>query len=159
MNLKQLNQLIWDRLEKYPKHNRHLLEIKESQIPGAGLGLFTRADIPKTTLIDVYYGKRIKSNQFDFSDVHKMLYLVQINEDLLIDGGGDYKNFVSFCNDARGLTRVPGLRNNCYFELTKDKRNMALISSRNIKAGEELLVYYGASYWRTVNSYIKQGLL
>lgn len=159
MNLKELNQQIWDKMEQYPKHNRHLVEIKKSQIPGAGLGLFAQADIPKGTLIDVYYGRRLKNQDLDWNNVHHLMYLMEIDDEVVIDGGGEYKNFISFCNDARGLTRVKGIRNNCYFDHTEDKKNMALITSRNIKAGEELFVYYGSSYWRVIDKFIKEGLL
>lgn len=146
MNLKKINQEVANRLAQYPQHNRHLLEIKESMIPGAGLGLFAKQDIPKGTIVDLYYGKRLTREEYRNLELHETLYIMEINKNSYVDGNVE-KNFISYCNDARGLTRIPGIRNNSKFELSEDGQNMALRTSRNIKAGEEIFVFYGNSYW------------
>lgn len=151
MNLENINKEVAKRLSRYPQNNRHLVEIKESNIEGAGLGLFAKADIPRGTLIDCYYGKRLTAKEWGELDPEDTMYIMEINDNLYIDGNIE-KNFISFCNDARGLTRIPGVRNNCRFELTEDEQDMALYASRNIKAGEEIFVFYGNSYWNSVKT-------
>lgn len=149
MDLKKLNREVHNRLSIYPKHNRHLVEIRTSKIPGAGFGLFAKYDIPKDTVIDYYYGKNLTKKEFNQSEDHECMYIMEINKNHYIDGETE-KNFISYCNDARGLTRVPGIRNNSYFCITEDGKNMAMVTSRNIKADEELFVFYGSSYWNVV---------
>ena len=160
MKLAELNQQLQNKFsKKYPKYLRDYLEVRKSKIKGAGLGLFTTIDIEKGEYIDVYMGRKLNASQVLKEDPAIDLYLMEINKNHFIDGGGKYKCPVSFVNDARGLTRTPGIRNNCYFDLLRREKKMALIASRNIKAGEELFVYYGDSYWRTIKRYIREGIL
>jgi len=157
MDLVNLNKEVAERLKRHPKYNRYLVEIKESSIPNAGLGLFAKYDIPKDTIIDAYIGREMTAEQCYELDKHKEMYIMTINDNLFIDGGTE-KNFISYTNDARGIVRTPGVRNNCRFELTDDNK-MVLVASKKIKAGSELFVFYGDCYWRTIRYYIKHGIL
>lgn len=154
MDLKKLNKEVSKRYNQYPQYNRHLVEINQSQIPNAGLGLFAKQDIPKDTIIDIYHGKRINGEEFDQIKPFDDTYVMCINDDLYIDGKYD-KCMIAFTNDARGLTRISGMRNNCYFEMTEDGNNIAMKTSKNIKAGSELFCYYGDTYWRVIKRYNK----
>jgi uncharacterized protein len=151
-----INKEVSGRYLEYPQYNRHLVEIKPSLIPNAGYGLFAKTDIPKGTHIDMYHGKRMNRKEYKACTTN-WSYIMEINRDLYVDGF-ESKCFVAFTNDARGLTRVPGLRNNCFFELNEAGDNMLMTTSRKIKAGEELFVFYGDSYWRQVAYNIKHDL-
>jgi len=157
-DIKQLNKEVKSRYPGYRQYNKHLVEIKQSSITGAGLGLFAIADIPKDTIIDIYHGKRLTKKEYHDNPRANDMYIMEINRnqyvDAFVDGG-----IISFTNDARGINRTPGVRNNCYFELMHDKKNIAMKTSKNIKAGSELFTFYGDSYWRTVRHFIKEGLV
>ena len=53
-----------------------------------------------------------------------------------------------FANDARGITRVEGLRNNS--EYATEKKRCFIEASRDIPAGSEIFVAYGADYWKVI---------
>lgn len=154
MDIKKLNKEVLGRYSKGPKFNKHLVEIKLSQIPKAGFGLFAKQDIPKGSIIDYYHGDRLNRKQYREREAGHDFYIMEVNRNLYIDSK-DCKCLISYTNDARGLTRMHGVRNNCYFETTADERNIAMVTSRKIKAGEELFVYYGNSYWNTVKYFIE----
>jgi SET domain-containing protein len=50
-----------------------------------------------------------------------------------------------YANDAAGMGRVKGLRNNAHYKIAKGRA--FILASRNIKAGSEILVAYGKAYW------------
>ena len=50
-----------------------------------------------------------------------------------------------YANDARGIKRKKGLRNNLIYA-TRGKRGY-ILATRNLKAGEEV-VWYGTDYWK-----------
>ena len=58
-----------------------------------------------------------------------------------------------YANDAKGLTKIKGVNNNCSYEVWK--RSGWIKAEKNIKAGEEILVSYGAEYWRDIRYNIK----
>lgn len=156
MDITEINREVSNRLVKFPKHNRNLIEIKPSFIEGAGLGLFAKKDIPKGTVIDAYYGKRIDFKEYMSIPVsdYRACYIMTINDNEFIEAG-EKKNFVSYVNDACGLTRIKGIRNNCKFDLDQSGKEMLLLSTKNIKAGSELFCPYGKSYWNAVRSWSK----
>ena len=51
-----------------------------------------------------------------------------------------------YANDACGLVRIPGLRNNCRF-VEEEDGTLWLEATRRIQPGEECLVGYGKGYW------------
>jgi len=154
MDLKKLNKEVLGRYPDGPKFNKHLVEIKQSQIPKGGYGLFAKQDIPKGSIIDFYHGKRLSRSEYRELPEGTDQYIMEINRNTYVDCK-DSKCLISYANDARGLTRIQGLRNNCYFELTATGRNIAMKTSRKIKAGEELFVFYGNSYWGAIKYFIE----
>src|SRR4051812_17720485 len=124
-------------LEKY-------LFLKKSLLPGAGLGLFTKADIPKGMLIIEYKGRIEKWKDVKDEDGYNA-YLFRLNRSQAINALTYYKSLARYANDARGFSKIVGLKNNCEY-LVKDNR--CFISSiRKIHKGEELLVPYGKAFW------------
>lgn len=122
------------------------LEVKHSTIPGSGKGLFTKIFIPKGTRIIEYTGKITtwKEVKDDWSNV----YLYTIDPKHVIDARNNKKSLARYANDAKGLTRIKGMSNNAEFE--NDGLRAFLVATKNIEAGEEILVSYGKPYWDTV---------
>ncbi|HYO21387.1 MAG TPA: SET domain-containing protein [Flavisolibacter sp.] len=123
-------------LEKY-------LFVKESTIPGAGKGLFTKTDIPKGTRVIEYKGRRTVWK--DVKDDSTNYYIYTINRNNVIDAQKTLSALARYANDAKGLTRVKGLTNNCVY-INEGKRAF-IETTKNIPAGAEILVNYTKEYW------------
>lgn len=122
------------------------LFVKTSTLPGAGLGLFAKVDFKKGDIITEYKGRRRTWPQVE-DDVDNC-YIYHIDDDNVIDAQKNLSSFGRYANDATGLTRVSGIRNNAeYFE--EDNR-VYIRATRNIAAGNEVLVAYGKGYWKQV---------
>lgn len=121
------------------------LEVKTSTIPGSGLGLFTKEFIPKNTLIIEYKG-RISSWKDADKDEGRNAYLFRVKQYHTIDARPYVKSVARYANDAKGFTRIKGLKNNCVYII--DGLRVFVESTRNISAGEEILIDYGKEYWQ-----------
>ena len=66
------------------------LEVRESNIPGAGQGLFTIKPIAKGTRIVEYKGKVRTWKEVEFEDNN--YYIFYVNENYVIDGGINKKS-------------------------------------------------------------------
>ena len=122
------------------------LIIKKSKLPGAGKGLFTNKPIAKDSKIIEYRGEIIGYNEYRRrarNQVDQYLFFVRGN--LCIDAMFTPQYKARYANDAHGITRVKGLRNNSDYIIYGDK--CFIVASRNIKAGEEIFVNYTKSYW------------
>ena len=129
-----------------PYYEKYLY-LKKSKLPGAGKGLFTRTDIPKGQIIVEYKGRLVSWPKVKYTD-GKNAYLFKLNSKLAIDGKPYIKSFGRYANDARGVQKIVGLRNNSEYIV---KKNHCYISSiRKIHKGEEILVPYGKAYWDLV---------
>jgi len=123
------------------------LEVKRSNIPGSGKGLFTTKPIEKGTLIVEYKGKKTSWAEVDHKDGSNA-YIYYVNKNCVIDASGYTNCLARYANDAKGLKLIKGLNNNCIF--IKEGEQVFLKALRNIAPGEELLVSYGKEYWETV---------
>lgn len=119
------------------------LRVKKSGIPKAGKGLFTAIDIPKGKRIVEYKGKIEKWKDVKYEDATNG-YLLHINNQTVIDGRNS-KAVGRYVNDARGHTRIEGLRNNS--EYVTEGRRCFMEATRKIAKGEEIFVGYGRAYW------------
>ena len=120
------------------------LFLKRSHIPKAGIGLFSRTDIPKGKLIVEYKGRLVFWQEVKQEDGYNP-YLFRLNREYAIDGRPYKKSLGRYANDARGFNRIIGMRNNAEYVV---KKNRCFIASlRKIYKGEEILVPYGKAYW------------
>jgi SET domain-containing protein len=120
------------------------LYLKKSSLPGAGLGLFTKVDIPKGKFIVEYKGRLELWNDIKHEDGHNA-YLFRLNRKYALNAERYYKSPARYINDARGFSRIIGLTNNSEYIVIK---NHCYVSSiRKIKKGEEIFVPYGKAYW------------
>ena len=122
------------------------LYVDNSSIPAAGKGLFTSADIEKGEIVTEYVGE-ITTWENVRHDAGN-LYIYFVNEDHVINAKDRADAIARYANDAHGLMRVPGLHNNSRFVNINGR--IFIKATRLIKAGSEILVNYGKSYWETI---------
>lgn len=120
------------------------LFIKRSRLPNAGKGLFTRVDFMKGDRIVEYAGRRRKWKDVKHQDGHNG-YLLRLNRTTAIDARPKRSGKGRYANDAMGLARVPGLRNNAEYLIYGNR--VFIEATRNIRKGEEIFVSYGKEFW------------
>ncbi len=81
-------------------------------------------------------------------------YLMYINRNVVINGLAAVKTLARYANDAGGLVRLEGIRNNA--EFVSEGKRCFIEATRNIKAGEEILVSYGREYWSLMKRLAKK---
>lgn len=132
------------------------LTVKTSQLPNSGKGLFTTTAIKKGTRIIEYLGEII-----DWKEYKKRVerdedgYLFFVNKKHCIDAWNTPEHKARYANDAAGLGRVKGLKNNCVYE-TEGNRCW-IVSTKDIAAGDEIFVSYTKEYWYCVSYNISIG--
>jgi SET domain-containing protein len=131
--------------------SRQLL-VKASSIPDSGKGLFTKKLIPKGTRIIEYKGKLTTWKEVDHRNWSNG-YIFYIDRKHVRDASSYLKALGRFANDARGLGRMKGLRNNAEYKAEGDR--VYIDATRNIPAGAEILVDYGKEYWDVIRHNIK----
>lgn len=125
------------------------LEIKKSQLPNAGKGLFTKKEIKKGKKVTEYKGEKITWKEAKLRALkNKDGYVFFISNKLCIDAYRSVKCYGRYANDAKGLSRVKGLKNNAVYDIEKDK--VYIVTTKKIPAGAEVFVDYGADYWEAV---------
>ena len=120
------------------------LEIKRSLLPNAGKGLFTKIAIKKGARIVEYRGTIRLWKDVRHLDGYNG-YLLRLSRTHAIDAQPLRSGKGRYANDAMGLARVMGLRNNAEYLIYGDR--CFIEATRNIEAGEEILVSYGRAFW------------
>ena len=123
------------------------VEIKLSQLPNAGKGLFATEFIPKNTRIVEYKGKITTWKEVDDNDGNNG-YIYYVKRHHVIDASGHPSALARYANDAKGLQRVKGIKNNS--EYVEEGLKVFIEAKRDIPAGEEILVEYGKEYWDVI---------
>jgi SET domain-containing protein len=128
------------------------LLVKKSTLPGAGKGLFTTIDIPKGKRIVEYKGTRTTWAEVEDDD-GKNGYIFYITKNNVIDALPHKEALGRYANDARGMSKVDGIRNNAEYIISKGR--CYIDAMKDIEAGSEILVSYSADYWKTIKDNIK----
>ncbi|MCS6973976.1 MAG: SET domain-containing protein-lysine N-methyltransferase [Cyclobacteriaceae bacterium] len=128
------------------------LYVKKSTIPNAGKGLFTKVFIPKGTRIVEYKGKITTWKEVEDED-GKNVYIFYVKRYHVIDAWKTPQHLARYANDARGLTRVKGVTNNC--EYVTEGLRAYIESTKDIPAGSEILVDYGPDYWKVIRENLR----
>ena len=131
-----------------------MLYLKKSILPNAGKGLFTDQHIMKGEEIVEYEGEVVP-----WSEVEKRAekghegYAFYISERVSVDAYYTKWAMGRYANDATGFSRVDKLRNNSQYVVKRKNgvRKVFIVASRNILPGTEILVSYGAEYWRHIS--------
>lgn len=132
--------------------DKHLF-IKKSTLPGAGKGLFTKVAIAKGTRITEYKGEIVTWKEVEKMADYRNGYVFFFNNQYCIDAWKTKKGVAHYANDALGITRVEGVKNNS--EYVTEKKRCYIEATRDIPAKSEILVGYGAEYWRAIRYNVK----
>ncbi len=132
------------------------LKVKTSLLPNSGKGLFTTTPIKKGERVIEYLGEIIDWKEYEKRvEQDKDGYLFFINKKHCIDAFNTPEHIARFANDAEGLSKIKGLKNNCEYEIVK--KQCFIIATKDIKANEEIYVSYTKEYWDCVRYNIKIG--
>lgn len=126
-----------------------LVEIKSSNIEGANLGAFSKRDIKEGTRLGAYEG--VELNYDDYMKLEDQTYVFEV-------GKKQNGRYIIFYIDASDAQNGNELR---YVNGAKTPEQQAMINlrayqykekiyykaTRDIKAGEELIIDYGDNYW------------
>lgn len=133
------------------------LIVKKSQLPNAGKGLYTTTAIKKGEKVIEYKGEIIDWKEYEKRVAEdKDGYLFFINKKNCIDAYNTPQHKARYANDAAGLSKVKGLKNNCAYEIEDNK--CYIVAQRDIEKGEEIFVNYTKEYWDCIRYNIKNGL-
>jgi len=119
--------------------------VRTSTLPGSGKGLFTITLIKKGTRVVEYKGRIRKWKEVKHEDGYNG-YLMYLSSRTVIDARAATNTKGRYANDARGLVRVKGVRNNSMY--VQVGRKCFIEATRTIFPGEEILVHYGDAFWR-----------
>lgn len=134
------------------------LKVKTSLLPNAGKGLFTDKPIKKGEKVIEYLGEIIDWKEYEKRVLEdKDGYLFFINKKKCIDAYSTPEHKARYANDAAGLSRVKGLKNNADYEVFNNE-NCFIVARRDIEAGEEIFVNYTKEYWDCIRYNIKHKL-
>jgi uncharacterized protein len=125
------------------------LKIKRSGIPGAGKGLFTKIFIPAGTNIVEYTGKIISWKEVKADNA----YIFYVKRNHVIDARPYKMALARYANDAKGIYRIKGKRNNA--DYVEEGLSVFIQATRDIKKGEEILVGYGKEYWDAIRNNLR----
>lgn len=126
-----------------------MLVVRKSRIPGAGKGLFTTSRIRKNDVIVQYKGEKMTwkgAIRRYGKNVDYAPYLYYVSNSNCIDAAKTKKELARYANDANGPYRVKGMRNNCIYQNIKGVPY--IVAVKEIPANAEILVDYGADYWK-----------
>ena len=122
------------------------LEIKESLIPGAGKGLFTKVKIKKGTFIGEFAGEIIPADDAD-NRPESDGWFVELENDLYLDCYPHHSE-AKYANDVDGIVKIKDTFNNS--EICSDwddSTKIYLVASVDIEKGSEIYCSYGEPYW------------
>ena len=124
------------------------LEIRPSNIPNSGNGLFATKFFEDESIIDEFTGEIITAEESmadhfnDKSDRGR--YLISLSNGKVLDVYHS-KCFARVANDAEGFQKSEWENNSELME--DDYGRMYLVATRDIYPGEEVFTAYGEDYW------------
>jgi SET domain-containing protein len=121
--------------------------VKESNIPGAGNGVFAIKDIPANTTIGEYSGKLITNDEYRvLYNNNQWHYVMEVEQ-----CSYPYTGWIKYIDGREGnfTTRInyspPKFRNVKFLKICPPPYAL-VVSTRDIKKGEELYIDYGDNY-------------
>ena len=143
-----------DDLELVDEDESGFLYLDDSNITGAGTGLFTAIDIEDGELISKYIGEVISDKEAErrIKNGEDQYFMNDPVTGKIFDCKRK-EGFAKYSNDAYRTK----FRNNAKIALVKKrgKYGIYLQAIRNIKAGSEILTSYGSAYWKKHGKNIK----
>ena len=129
------------------------LYIKKSTLPDSGKGLFTKKFIKKGTRIVEYKGEIMTWKEVQKLADDRNGYVFYVSSKHCIDAFNYKKALGRYANDAKGLSRIKGIKTNA--EYVVDKKKCFIEALKDIPAKSEIFVEYGADYWKVVRDNLK----
>ncbi|KAJ1971138.1 hypothetical protein H4R35_005445 [Dimargaris xerosporica] len=133
-----------------PKSWKDIVEVRPSTIPNAGNGLFAARDIPMYTPLGFYFGVPMTEDEFDSLKDHVGIashYSIMYRRTVLdatdeqgqpfTDPNGPLYCPFHFMNESIGRGNVAFLEGHVV-------NQVICMTTKNVKAGQELFVYYGS---------------
>ena len=130
-----------------------MLYLKKSKIPKAGKGLFADQKFTRGDIVCEYEGEIVPwSVCLDRADKGFEGYVFFITRNRCIDAYFTPEAMGRYANDAMGVSRVDGLRNNAQYEIKtrQGEKKVFIVATRTIQPGDEVLVDYGDDYWKNL---------
>jgi SET domain-containing protein len=132
-----------------------MLYVKKSGLPGSGKGLFTKDPIKKGAVVVEYEGECIPwSECLKREQVGKGGYFMYVTSKHCIDARPTKEKLARYANDAKGFTKVDGVKNNAFYEM-RGKR-VFIVARKFIPENSEVFVGYGKEYWDTLKDTIRK---
>jgi hypothetical protein len=116
------------------------LQVGESLIPGAGLGLFSTRAREKGELLCRYHGTLLRT--CEALRLADKSYLMRLGPQCYVDARDHVDVLCRYMNDCRNRRGY-----NVAFQKLPDEGCALALASRDLAAGEELYVDYGKWYW------------
>ncbi len=129
-----------------------LIEIKHSNIINAGYGAFAKKNIKAGTRLGEYIGERINTDNIHLYDIDRLResnyrMVVGKKPDItIIDARNEFidkTNWTRFVNST--ISAKSNKLNTLSYQYDKKIYYKAL---KDIKAGDEILIYYGDDFWK-----------
>lgn len=131
-----------------------MLYLKKSLIPGAGKGLFVKNEVKRGEIVCEYEGEIVPWSVCEkrAEEGHEG-YAFFITKNRCVDAYFTKDAVGRYANDAKGIGRVEGLRNNAQYEIKtrQGEKRVFIVATRTIKANDEVLVDYGKDYWKNLS--------
>jgi len=116
------------------------------------MGLYTKVSIPKGTRIVEYKGRITPWKDVKDED-GKNGYIFYVTRNHVINALPTKTALARYANDARGISRIVGITNNCDYET--DGLKAYIVAKKEIPAKAEIFVDYGKDYWKVIRENIK----
>jgi histone-lysine N-methyltransferase EZH2 len=115
------------------------VEVRPSQIRAAGLGLWATRDFPKGAHLFNYEGERLKTREYDerYADEAMGVYGIKLTSRTVIDARRTDSGVARYICSYQGSGKKPNV------EYQSTSKVIEMVTTRAIKAGEELLGDYG----------------
>ena len=131
--------------DKIDAKESEYLYVTESQIPGAGKGLFTSLSIYNNEIISIFKGEILSEEEAEIrANKGADKYFINMLDGTILDSM-KVKCFAKYANDTKGFVKANYLINSII--TLDDDNNVCLVAIRDIVIGEEIFCSYGRKYW------------
>jgi SET domain-containing protein len=130
-----------------------MLHLKKSLLPGAGKGLFSSVKLTRGDIVCEYEGEIVTWAECERrAELGYEGYAFFMTKHRCVDAFFTPDALGRYANDAKGIGRVEGLKNNAQYEVKTRGgiKKVFIVATRTIHPGDEILVDYGDDYWKNL---------
>jgi len=120
------------------------VEVKVSNLPQGGEGLFAKKDIEKREIVALYNGIKVKTSTYAADHMPRSDYRIRLNADIDMDIPNGFEQTEKYCATLAHKTNH-SFTPNCEWTLFESPRFgliRSITAQKPIKAGEEILINY-----------------